>query len=118
MEETSKQVLDGGALMYKVWLEKNITLKMNFVGRKFGQCAVVFDGYGAGPSTKDHEHCRRSVKNRGTVEFILNEETKIKANQEAFFWNEQSKVYKVASKVFNRILNSKELKRRCWYRNC
>ena len=53
--------------------------------RKLGQCAVVFDGYEAEPSTEDHEHCRRSVKNRGTVEFLFNEETKVKANQEAFF---------------------------------
>ena len=90
---------------------------MNFVGRKFGQCAVVFDGYEAGSSTKDHKHCCRSVKNRGTVEFILNEETKVRANQEASFSNEQSKVYKLASKIFNRRLNSKELQRRCWYRN-
>ena len=90
---------------------------MNFVGRKFGQCAVVFDGYEAGSSTKDHKHCRRSVKNRGTVEFILNEESKVKANQEAFFSNEQRKFYKVASKTFNRRLNSKELQRRYWHRN-
>ena len=66
--------------------------------RKLGQCAVVFDGYEAEPSTEDHEHCRRSVKNRGTVEFLFNEETKVKANQEAFFSNEQSKVYKLLSK--------------------
>ena len=64
---------------------------MNFVRSKFGQCAVVFDGYEAGPSTKDHEHCRRSVKNRGAVEFIFNEETKVKANQEAFLSNEKDK---------------------------
>ena len=90
---------------------------MNFVRRKFGQRAVVFDGYETGRSTKDHKHCRRSVKNRGTVEFILNEETKVKANQEAFFSNEQSKVYKVASKTFNCRLNSNKLQRRCWCRN-
>ena len=65
---------------------------MNFVPTKFGQCAVVFDGNEAGPSTEDHEHCRRSVKNRGAVEFIFNEETKVKANQEAFLSNEKNKV--------------------------
>ena len=65
---------------------------MNFVRSKFGHGAVVFDGYEAGPSTKDHEHCRRSVKNRGAVEFIFNEETKVKANQEAFLSNEKNKV--------------------------
>ena len=69
MKETSKEVLDGGALMLKVQWEKNVTFQelceqyVNFSRRKFGQCAVVFDGYEAGPSTKDHEHCRRSVKN-------------------------------------------------------
>ena len=45
---------------------------------KFGQCAVVFDGYEAGSSTTDHEHCRRSVKNRGTVELMFKEETEVK----------------------------------------
>ena len=75
---------------------------MNFVGRKFGQCAVVFDGYGAGPSTKDHEHCRRSVKNRGTVEFIFIEETKVKANQEALFLNEKDKARFI--KMFSKFL--------------
>ena len=64
---------------------------MNFVQSKFGQCAVVFDGYEAGPSTTDHEHCRRSIKNRGTVELIFKEETKVKANQETFLSNEKSK---------------------------
>ena len=64
---------------------------MNFVRSTFGQCAVVYDGYEAGPSTKDHEHCRRSVKKRGTVEFIFNEEKKVKANQEAFLSNEKNK---------------------------
>ena len=52
MKETSKQVLDGGTLMHKVWWENDII---------------------------------------GTVEFILIEETKVKANQEAFFSNEKDK---------------------------
>ena len=98
MKETSKQVLDGGTLMHKVRWEKDVTFRelckqyVNFVRSKFGQCAVVFDGNEAGPSTEDHEHCRRSVKNRGAVEFIFNEETKVKANQEAFLSNEKNKV--------------------------
>ena len=97
MKETSKQVLDGGALMHKVRWGKDVTFQelckqyVNFVRRKFGDCAVVFDGYEAGPSRKEHEHCRRSVKNRGTVEFIFNKETKVKANQEAFFSNKKDK---------------------------
>ena len=68
IKETSKQVLDGGALMHKVRCEKDVTNQelheqyVDFVWSKFGQCAVVFDGYEAGSSTKDHEHCRQSVK--------------------------------------------------------
>ena len=97
MKETSKQVLDGGTLMHKVRWEKDVTFPelckqyVNFVRSKFGQCAVVFDGYEAGPSTKDHEHGCRSVKNRGAVEFIFNKETKVKANQDAFLSNEKNK---------------------------
>ena len=64
---------------------------MNFVRSTFGQCAVVFDGYEAGPSTKDHGHCGRSVKKRGTVEFTFNEGTKVKTNQQAFLSKEKSK---------------------------
>ena len=84
--------------MHKVRWGKDVTFRelckqyVNFVRSKFGHGAVVFDGYEAGPSTKDHEHCRRSVKNRGTVEFIFNEETKIKANQDAFVSNKKNKV--------------------------
>ena len=42
MKETSKQILDGGALMHKVQWEKNVTFQglskqyVNFVRRKFG----------------------------------------------------------------------------------
>ena len=60
MKETSKQVLDGGAVMHKVRWEEDVTFQelckqnVNVVRRKFGDCAVVFDGYEAGPSTKDH----------------------------------------------------------------
>ena len=90
MKETSKQVLDGGALMHKVRQGKDVTFRelckqyVNFVRGKFGHGAVVFDAYEAESSTKDHEYCRRKVKNRGAVEFIFNEETKVKANQEIF----------------------------------
>ena len=98
MKETFKQVLDGGTLTHKVRWEKDVTFPelckqyVNFVRSKFGQCAVVFDGNAATPSIKYHKYCCRSVKNRGAVEFIFNEETKVKANQEAFLSNEKNKV--------------------------
>ena len=98
LKKTCKQVLDSGVLIHKVQWGKDVTFRqlckqyVNLVRSKFDQCSVVFDGYEAGPNTKDHEHCRRTVKNRGAVEFISNEETKVKANQEAFLSNEKNKV--------------------------
>ena len=63
-----------------------------FVKNRFGQCAIVFDGYEAGPTTKDHEHfLRRSLKKRGVAEFTFNKETKVKMNQEAFLSSEKNK---------------------------
>ena len=62
-----------------------------YIVSKFGFCAVVFKCYEAGPSTKDPKNCHRNAKKRGTVEFIFNKETKIKANQEAFLSNEKNK---------------------------
>ena len=51
----------------------------------------MFDGYEAGPTTKDHEHLRRSLKKRGVAEITFNKETKVKMNQEAFLSNEKNK---------------------------
>ena len=58
-------VVDGGNLLHKVqWLpnstyEDVIQQYIGYVNKNFGSYAftkVVFDGYGNGPSTKDHEH--------------------------------------------------------------
>ena len=78
----------------------------------FGQCAVLFYGYKAGPSAKDHEHCRRSVKNRGSVEFIFNEETKVKANQEAFLSNEKNK-RRLIKKISKMLIADRQTVRNC-----
>ena len=111
--------MDGAALIHKVRWEKDVTFQefceqnVNFVRCKFGQCTVVYDGYEVGPSKKDHKHCRWSVKKSDTVEFTFNEETKVKANQQAFFSNEKNKGR------FKKMLSKcKELQRRCLYRNC
>ena len=85
---------------------------VNSVRSNFGQCAVLFDGYEAGPSAKDHEHCRRSVKNRGSVEFIFNEETKVKANQEAFLSNEKTK-RRFIKKISKMLIADRQTVRNC-----
>ena len=85
---------------------------VNSVRSNFGQCAVLFDGYEAGPSAKDHEHCRRSVKNRGSVEFIFNEEIKVKANREAFISNEKNK-RRFIKKISKMLIADRQTVRNC-----
>ena len=44
----------------------------------------MFDGYDYGPSTKYHEHHRRSLNKKGTAEVIFEESTKVRMKQETF----------------------------------
>ena len=59
-------VLDGGALLHRVPWQRNSTYKeicwqyCKYVERHYGHPSVVFDGYSAGPSTKDAVHRRRA----------------------------------------------------------
>jgi hypothetical protein len=59
---------DGGFLMHKVRRVKGSTFRdilasyTTFVARHFGSTAcIVFDGYGSGPTTKDHATKKASV---------------------------------------------------------
>jgi len=58
-------VLDGGSLLYRLpWprgttFDSICTMYVNYI-KKFPQPTIVFDGYEAGPSTKDTTHLRRS----------------------------------------------------------
>ena len=97
VKEGSKHVLDGGALLHIVRWQKEETFQsicqqyVKYVRTKFGQSTVVFDGYGTGPTTKDHEHLRRSLKKKGAVEFTFNNDTKARIKQESFLSNEKNK---------------------------
>ena len=59
---TCKIVVDGGALLHQVSWNKNfayievIDQYCDYLQNNYGSCIVVFDGYGNGASTKDHEH--------------------------------------------------------------
>ena len=72
-------VLNGRALLHKFRWAKGVAYKqlpeqyVKYVRNKFGQCHVVFDGYDAGPSIKDHEHQRRSLDNSKSAEIIIME---------------------------------------------
>ena len=53
-------VIDGGALLHRVKWQKKVTYKpivnqyVKYVRTRYGDCCVVFDGYGHGPSITDH----------------------------------------------------------------
>ena len=59
-------VLDGVALLHRVPWQRNSTYEeicwqyCKYVERHYGHPSVVFDGYSAGPSTKDAVHWRRA----------------------------------------------------------
>ena len=65
LNDSMKYVLDGGALVQRIpWqvgdtYDKIPQSYINYVTKHYGQAVVIFDGYAAGPSTKDcTHHCR------------------------------------------------------------
>ncbi|KAG1648968.1 hypothetical protein GQR58_029433 [Nymphon striatum] len=70
VDPNALHVLDGGALLHKVRWSTSVTyrevcdLYVNHIKSKYGIGTIVFDGYMDGPSTKDHEHTRRSLNKR------------------------------------------------------
>ena len=62
---TSKIVVDGSALLQVSW-NKNCSYSevidqyCDYLQNNYGSCIAVFDGYGNGASTKDHEHRQRN----------------------------------------------------------
>ncbi|KAG1706175.1 hypothetical protein GQR58_003694 [Nymphon striatum] len=70
VDPNALHVLDGEALLHKVRWSTSVTyrevcdLYVNHIKSKYGIGTIVFDGYMDGPSTKDHEHARRSINKR------------------------------------------------------
>ncbi|KAG1671662.1 hypothetical protein GQR58_016344 [Nymphon striatum] len=70
VDPNALHVHDGGALLHKVRWSTSVTyrevcdLYVNHIKSKYGIGTIVFDGYMDGPSTKDHEHTRRSLNKR------------------------------------------------------
>ena len=66
-----KYVLDGGSLVHKAkWCKGDTFINIfnsyiNYVTKKYGYGAVVFDGYPEVPTTKDATHIRRKAKKFG-----------------------------------------------------
>ena len=51
----------------------------------------MFDGYGNNPSTKDHEHLRRSMKSISCPDVVVQPHIKVSTNQNAFLSSDANK---------------------------
>jgi len=73
---------------------------MSRISKGGSSTIVVFDGYGGEPSTKDHEHQRRSVKvMKLSPDITYNEGSKIVTDQHAFLANEKNKNQFIAALI-------------------
>lgn len=89
-------VVDGGYLLHKVkWKVGSsygqvIYQYVSYLRSRFsGNVTIVFDGYGNGPTVKDHEHTRRARKSSPAV--VFDDLTVVYKDQEAFLANEENK---------------------------
>ena len=84
--------------MRKVVWDKNITFReiinkyLSYVGSRYIQCSVVFDGYCGGLSTKDHEHFRRNLKSSVSLDMAVQLDNSIgETTQKPFLANHRNK---------------------------
>ena len=94
-DHSTQKVIDGGALLHHIHWPLNLTYRgllshyVETVRKNHGKCHIVFDGYGI-PSVKDHEHLRRSVKQKSRdIKFSL--EMKVSVKKEEFLSNKNNK---------------------------
>jgi len=89
-------VVDGGCLLHRVvWAQTGtyhdiIKQYLSYVQKHYGfACTIVFDGYGNGPSVKDHEHVEIATKSSPDID--VNEHNPAYKSQTAFLMNENKK---------------------------
>ena len=88
-------VLDSGALLHRIkWAKKGTYREIakqyvSYVHSNYGNCCIVFYGYGQGPSIKDHEHQRRVGK--ACADIQISESMEAHVNQQTFLSNERNK---------------------------
>ncbi|KAG1681449.1 hypothetical protein GQR58_011839 [Nymphon striatum] len=93
---TDHYVLDGGSLIHRLkWTEGFTYISIadeyaSFTVRHYGKATVVFDGYEAGPSTKDCSHQRRN-RNKNATKVNIRESTHFFGKKEDFLSNESNK---------------------------
>jgi hypothetical protein len=89
-------VLDGGSLLHRIpWprgatFGKIIDMYAEYVRNRYNNVIIVFDGYGNGPSTKDHTHQRWTKGIVGTKVYF-NEDTPFKSKKDLFLGNVENK---------------------------
>ena len=99
-EQVNKQpcgvrVVDGGFLLHHLHWPENVTFGellnhcVASIRSKYGSCHIVFDGYKI-PSTKDHEHSRRSIKLK-SCDVHFSEEMKVSTKRDDFLSNNNNK---------------------------
>ena len=99
-EETSSscstvKVVDGGSLLHQVDWPSGITYAelishyVSFVRNRYGDCQVIFDGYGT-PSVKDHEHMRR-VSQIKSKKIQFTDDMRVTTKRENFLSNNRNK---------------------------
>jgi len=99
VNECSLHVLDGGALLHKVRWEVKSTFQevcaqySRYVQKKYGKCLIVFDGYNDCPSTKDHEHSRRSLKKKCSAKVRCSDTNRITMRQDDFLSRSENKAW-------------------------
>ena len=101
-EETSSscstvKIVDGGSLLHQVDWPSGITYAelishyVSFVRNRYGDCQVIFDGYGT-PSVKDHEHMRRASQIK-SKEIQFTDDMRVTTKRENFLSNNRKKHY-------------------------
>lgn len=88
-------VMDGGFLLHKVAWPDPVTFAQvcaTYVAyeQSFSACDVAFDGYEAGPSTKDEAHMRRCMRVTST-DIDIRGEVFVSCGRERLLNNERNK---------------------------
>ncbi|KAK6186089.1 hypothetical protein SNE40_008194 [Patella caerulea] len=91
-----KYVVDGGSLLHQLPWSRGLTfseicqLYANYVNTRYGSPTIVFDGYMAGPSTKDVTHQRRSKGIMSTT-VLFTGDMPFRSKKDHFLANSQNK---------------------------
>ena len=90
-------VIDGGALLHRVVCYtagsygKILRQYERHIESNYGGCITVFDGYLAGPSTKDYEHQKRKKGNKGCANMTIDVNLQTRESQHIFLSNDHNK---------------------------